>query len=266
MKLPPVVNFHWEDGAGRVHAVIHPAKGASPAIALDFDGYEYAVGCGIRQKPAGGIEWWDNGRLTHVASTNVAPKWEPLAGVGETPNHDVDADAIRKWHGAPALVKMREWVDLVREWHNKPRRGPAPTWLVLHGPTGCGKTSAARFIQREFAGMAIHAPFYPWRAIVEKGLAARKDSGVMPHYADAVMIVDDIGADNASAFAAELLYTLTDAAEQDGRVLVVTSNLTPTELLAMYRANGDSTNANAERAVDRINRRSRVVALTARRK
>lgn len=260
MKITPVLSHttilrYLENG----HAIVAEARNGSPAIALDHNGYEYAVGCGARKTSSGGLEWWDSGRITHVADSIHAPVWRSLAAT-DAPNHNVTVDDVRKRHGIETTRMLRLWIDQGAAWLKK-SSGKPPMWLVLYGNAGCGKTSTARWLQRELAGCGVHAAFIPWRELVEAGRAARHEGKPEPKCEGKIVIIDDVGADNASAYAAELLYDVTDRAEQTGQVVVITSNVTPADLLAQYRADGPGANHNATRAVDRINRRSRVVTM-----
>lgn len=253
-RLPEIVAF--EGG----HAIIARARPGISALALDADGYEYAVGCYLRSNDEQ-VEYFVDGKA--VASRPRNGEWRRLTTPATTPHHHVDERAIKTRHGMDVAVALRRWVEQVRDWQ-RGRSDDVPSWMLLTGTTGAGKTSALRFVERELVALDVAVQFARWVDVVE---AARENAaGKRQRFNARVVLLDDIAADNGSPFAAEVLYRVTDDAEQFGQCIAVSSNLDPAELLQHYRSGGDTENGNAARSVSRLQRRGRQILLASARK
>lgn len=241
------------------HAVIHLARPGLPAVALNWDGYEYLVGCGVRAQPDGTTEHWTDGELRYLRAPDG--QWtKPEVEVASA--HSADVRAIGAWHGREIVGNAQAWVAGVRRWHLY-RDAPAPpSWLLLHGRPGCGKTTMARWLQRELASVAVMATWARWTDHL--GACREAAQGRRPTIGGPVVVLDDIGADGGTAFGAECLYEVLDHAESTGQIVVCTSNLNLDGLRAQY-GKTDAGSGNAERAASRLARRAIPVALTGKR-
>lgn len=259
-RLPIVVQWGYRiTGDDFGHAVIHPPRPGLPAVGLNWDGYEYLVGCGVRAQPDGTTEHWTDGELRYLRSQDG--KWH-RPEVETATNHAADARAIGAWHGRQIVENAQTWLGGVRRWHLY-RDAPAPpSWLLLHGRPGCGKTTMARWLHRELASVAVIATWARWTDHL--GACREAANGRRPVIGGPVIVLDDIGADGGTAFGAECLYEVLDHAEASGQIVVCTSNLNLEGLKAQY-GKTDAGSGNAERAVSRLARRAIPVALTGKR-
>ena len=259
-RLSPIVEWDYRCGDDPMpHALTHRPRGEGHAIALDYNGHEYMVGSFDRQRPDGSREVYSRGILTHV----VDPKGvATVAAVTSGPNHTADAEAIAARNGRPVVEALDRWVAEVRDWAHGLQGAREPRWLLLTGAPGAGKTTAAEYLRRRLALNGVIVPIVDWGGYVER-CRESIDGGKRDRLTARVTVLDDVGADNATAYAAETLYRVLQEAEQAGRVVVATCNVSAAALQAQYARGGDGATANAERAVSRLQRRSRVVQLTA---
>lgn len=258
VRLPVVLDWEYEGADGRRHALIHAKKGASPAVGLDVNGAEYLIDVELIRRKDGGAELVQDGVVTHVR--DKSGKWESLVG-GAPPTafHDVTFAMVSERHGPQAKATLASWLRAASEFSDGKRAKP-PSWLLLTGVTGSGKTSVAKLLHRELLAAGVPCVFVRWTDVVESFRLARQNRQADPSTtAHPVLLVDDIGADNRSPMAAEVLFKLTDDAEQNGQLLATTSNYRPSDLASRYDAGGAD---NAERGVDRLTRRGRVVVLS----
>lgn len=258
-RIPEIVDWGHRCGDDDfLHAIIaKPRHNVEHVIAIDFDGYEYMVGAYDRTRPDGTREVYSRGILTHVVDADG--KATPAA-VASGANHTADGDAIAGRNGRQVLDALDRWATEARDWsHNNARE---LRWLLLTGPTGAGKTTAAEYLRRRLATHGVVVPIVSWSAYIER-CRESIDGGKRDRLTSRITVLDDVGADGGTAFAADTIYRVLDEAEQGGRALIVTCNVSASSLQAQYARGGDGAVANAERAVSRLQRRSRVIQFAA---
>lgn len=106
--------------------------------------------------------------------------------------------------------------------------------FFLFGPVGVGKTYTAAALARqaawqgyELAWLSATAWLAAIRASFNGGPAAESVEGLVR--AD-LLVLDDLGAERPTEWAREQLFAVVNAAYEEGHVLIVTSNLKPSDL------------------------------------
>lgn len=252
----------YEVHNGDRHAIVQHGSDSRLPLAVDRGGHEYTVGIAVKVRRDGVTELWQGDRVSHVRQKGD-PRWERLEAP-ERVHQTVTILDIRREQGGKAAGALDAWLAAVKAWHAGKRE--IPRWGFLHGPTGCGKTSAARLMERALIDANVPYRWYDWRKLVGDFRFARQNQQEDPvTHAWPVIILDDIGTDNASATAAEALLAVLDNAEQNGQVVFATGNVGPKEWVNLY-SNQHNTGAagNAERAASRMVRRGNVIEFNAR--
>lgn len=108
--------------------------------------------------------------------------------------------------------------------------------LVLHGPTGTGKTySAAAFVSRLLSHELVNPRDVAWRgvaALVDELTALGSGARALAELVTVrVLVVDDLGLERTTPFVAERLDGLLVGRHDGARQTIVTTNLQPTELM-----------------------------------
>jgi hypothetical protein len=258
----PVVVLCYEIHNGEQHAILQRGTESRAPLAIDKNGCEYVVGVSVMTRRDGAAELWVGDSVTHVRPKGD-PKWDKLEAPQRVHQTVTMAD-IRREQGTKAAGALDAWLLAVKSWHAGKR--DVPRWAFLRGPTGCGKTSAARLMERSLLDASVPYRWYDWRKLVGDFRHARQNQQEDPvTHAWPVIILDDIGTDNASATAAEALLAVLDNAEQHGQVILATGNVGPSEWVALY-ANQHNAGAsgNAERAASRMVRRGNEIVFGAR--
>lgn len=143
--------------------------------------------------------------------------------------HGATLEWVEREHGRPV-------VDVLDRWRNS---APRPN-LVLLGPVGTGKTSAALSVCRaDWYDRGLSCEFWP---IVELLDGLRPDGGT--EVADLTdvprLIIDDLGAEKSTEWTTERLYAVVNRRWLEERPTVVTSNLPATRASAPAEYEGDT--------------------------
>lgn len=111
------------------------------------------------------------------------------------------------------------------------------TSLYIHGPFGSGKTTFACSLLKRLADRGISGRFENAKGIVTE---IQKSYNGMPTdvleraYNCKVLVLDDLGKEQPTAFSISMLYELIDSRYRAGRPIVATSNFTRGELLRRW--------------------------------
>jgi DNA replication protein DnaC len=132
-----------------------------------------------------------------------------------------------------ALALAKRWIADLRHGI-RPRRG-----LLFHGPTGAGKTHLAVALVREaiYSPRSHDRPFHCLFLNVPEwlnGIRMAWDSTDNPEPPNPdgyeLVVIDDLGAENATNWSKERIYSLINHREQQGLLTIVTTNLALGEL------------------------------------
>lgn len=106
--------------------------------------------------------------------------------------------------------------------------------VYIHGPYGVGKTYAACSLAKALVNRGSTVRFENSRHImteIQGMYSGNKSDALNRAYACKVLILDDLGKEQATPFAISMLYELIDSRYMDGKPIVVTSNFSRPELL-----------------------------------
>lgn len=110
-------------------------------------------------------------------------------------------------------------------------------WLYLHGGYGVGKShllaaTAMRLIERRVGALYVVVPEFLDRIRRSFNADADEEFDALWRRIESceVLLLDDLGAEKASPWVTERLYTLIDSRYRDGSPLVVASNLSPEQI------------------------------------
>lgn len=131
--------------------------------------------------------------------------------------------------------------------------------IYLYGPTGVGKTHMAIAAARKH--WKPRDGYRPFRKAMEIGRAirasqdARDEAEIIKALIDQpILIIDDLGTENASDFIPRIIYEIVDGRDMEGHGgLIITSNLNLPELGEFLKS---------DRVTSRLTRISRIVNLT----
>jgi len=130
----------------------------------------------------------------------------------------------------------RRALDLCRRWAAAYPGGPAAdgVGIALVGPVGTGKTHLAAavvnaLVERGHYPLFVSVPdlIARFRAGIESGTAERQ---LLLAKSAEVLVLDDLGAERVTDWAAEQLYRLINARYEALQPTIVTTNLEPSEL------------------------------------
>lgn len=129
--------------------------------------------------------------------------------------------------------------------------------LVLVGPCGVGKTHLAKMLA--FYATVVHdlpRPLYvnwpTWVLRQKEAISRNEERSMEPLLAADPLVLDDLAAERVSAYTLELLYPIV---EQEGRVLIVTSNAPIREWENRVESNGSDIRGEEHTAVEEKARR-----------
>ncbi len=131
-----------------------------------------------------------------------------------------------------ALDSLHEAHKLAREFAEEPH-----LWLVLLGPTGCGKTHLAAAIANQLLGQGRAASFVVVPDLLDHLRSAYSPDSKIPYdelfeaiRTAPLLILDDLGAHSSTPWAAEKLFQLINHRYNHRLPTVITTNLTMDEL------------------------------------
>ena len=162
---------------------------------------------------------------------------------------------LKYHHASFATLAATPAVDAARKFYEleKWRRGPDARALVLTGPTGTGKTSAACALVMELLPYLRRHQRFALASVLGRRLLDyhQADEAMREATTSSLLVLDDLNlGGNARALA--MIEEVIIAREAEGRALVVTSNLTPQQLRAVF----------SDRVVDRLRAWGDTVACT----
>jgi len=134
-----------------------------------------------------------------------------------------------------AAAGSRHAHTIVSRWSAELQRGGRPTrGLLLYGPTGSGKTHLAVSIIREaiyrrfMRSVFINVP--EWLNEIREAWNASDAASPPNPDGYELAIIDDLGAENATRWAQERIYSLVNHRAQTRALTVITTNLDPAEI------------------------------------
>lgn len=166
-----------------------------------------------------------------------------------------------KWDGVPIPRNERKYASagiparylkaecVTNGWEESIADGRS---LYIYGPYGAGKTYFACTLAKKLIDMGIVARFENSKHILTElqGMyEGRKSDALERAYSCRVLVLDDIGKEQPTAYSISMLYELIDSRYMAGKPNIVTSNFTKGELLARW-ASADA--ATAESIVSRL--------------
>ena len=128
-----------------------------------------------------------------------------------------------------------ELTDLFVTVKNYADQLPKGNWLTLTGPSGIGKTHLARRLMRFWKRWHIYngtrclfPEFCDWATFLDEMRGSRPAQKIKELQNMGLLVIDDIGAENGTEWAAEKLLMLLNA--RRNKPTVITSNLTLEEI------------------------------------
>lgn len=147
-------------------------------------------------------------------------------------------------------------------------RGQSRRGLFLHGDVGLGKSGLAAGIVNAVVDTVTPARYAAvpdvldhLKATFAPGSDVEFDQLFNTYKNVPLLVLDDLGTENPTTWALEKLYQIIDARYQNGRVTVVTSNLSLREMLAHFEQRD---NWMGKRIVDRLKAMCAVVHIQGR--
>ena len=145
----------------------------------------------------------------------------------------MEEPALRKYTFAASEFDntgIRMARNYVAQWPRMAERGLG---LVFWGPPGSGKTFAAAAIANALVdqGIPVLMTSFPRMLGAMPGPASGEQTATIDRWMRyPLLIIDDLGVERDSAYAAELVYHIIDARYRSGKPLIITTNLSMDKL------------------------------------
>ena len=209
--------------------------------AIDTEGYEYAVGCYSTRLDGG------ERILTETYSDGTKRQWR----IDHQGHHNrvVDGSEMAEQE-IPAGYQGVAWGAIKRgrqgtqaekdceEWGLNLGTPAQRKWLWLHGPRGTGKTSIASLVVRGAIERGLSCKMTDWGEFLRriKSLFGTDTDTDLIEGAIAVdlLVLDDVGKDQPTDWAAQMLFEIVNGREQRGLPTMATSNYSVKALAARY--------------------------------
>jgi DNA replication protein DnaC len=152
----------------------------------------------------------------------VARLWDGIGVPSRFAEASLDSYLERNPAGRETVAQLRAWL-------------AGDQWLVLWGPVGRGKTGLAAGLTRELVGRGQGVLFRTVPDLLDR-LRATYDGAGHEHelmaalFAVDLLVLDDVGAERPTDWAAERLFRLLNHRYDERRQTVVTTNLDPSNL------------------------------------
>lgn len=187
----------------------------------------------------------------------------PTAGLGEFSPPNITDEQIARVRAFEAAESREKWRKRLREAGIPKRFQSAPRsaldgavsayidafteetdrGLLLTGPYGCGKTTAACAILARVA-KAWPVVFATMPEVVEQAATFERDA--LSRYRNTrLLCLDDLGKERPTEFAMEQVYSVIDFRWREGKPTIITTNYTQDELFTHFTKVADKHTANA---------------------
>ena len=130
-----------------------------------------------------------------------------------------------------------ELTDLLNTVKNYADQLPKGNWLTLTGPSGIGKTHLARRLMKFWkrwhiwdGTRCLYPDFCEWARFLDEMRGSRPAQKIKELQSVGLLVIDDIGAENSTEWAAEKLLEVLNI--RRGKPTVITSNLSLEEIWA----------------------------------
>lgn len=124
--------------------------------------------------------------------------------------------------GIPKLYLDAEW-----DHYSRPHDVAAGRSVYVHGPNGTGKTTFACALAKQLVDMGVSVRFESSKRVIGEiqGSFSGTQTDVLERCsACRVLVLDDLGKEQPTAFALSMLYQIVDSRYSNGKPTVVTSN------------------------------------------
>ena len=209
--------------------------------AVDDTGYEYVVGCGSRPLDGGGR------MITETTADGNVKQWQVD---NEGHHHPMQAPEAMAEAAIPAGLRAVEWGGVPRgrvgataesdceDWGKNVGTAAQRSWLWLHGPRGTGKSSIAALVVRDAIPRGIGCMLVDWGELLRRIKATYNDKEAANPIDGAIavdlLVLDDVGKDQPTEHAAQVLFEIVNGREREGRPTMGTSNYSVKDACLRY--------------------------------
>ena len=210
-------------------------------LAVDNRGYEYVVGSAVEPVHGGA-------RIVHnLSRAGVATRYQIDAKGRSTPCVDVEEAVDAE---VPAAHRAVRWGGVRRgpaghaaemacnEWARNLGTAAQTRWLWLHGPQGVGKSCIASLVVGDALRKGLTCRLVDWSELLRriKATFGRPESDDLIESCIAVelLALDDVGKDQPSEWAAQILFEVVNGRERASKPTMATSNYTVRAACSRY--------------------------------
>ena len=215
--------------------------------AEDEHGYVYVVGCHSEAIP-GGERIVTETRYSRDGTPD-RKQWRVDLQGRHTPVLDGDEAASKivppshlcvEWSGVSRNFRGQDAEDRCRRWSTNLGQIGTRQWLWLWGPGGVGKSCIATLVARDCAKEGTQVQSLEWPAFLRSVKESWKDDGagdLIEQMIEAeLLILDDVGKDQPTEWAAQVLFEIVNGRERNGKPTMLTSNYTIKECMERYKS------------------------------